>query len=199
MTCTNCKNDAIITISSNPFCKKCFKTICGKRIRKFIRSTAYVNKNDKVLIVGELTEKVFKEIIKGLPLKIETIGDKEFHSDTLKFIKRLEKQQDKYDKIIIPWTAEHECCLFLEQMTSKKPNFSYLGKTINNKFIKLFRILTEEEAIQLAKQNNLTFIERKQDTFTEILDKMQSKYPEARFSLLKSIDNLEEVLNDDKK
>ena len=196
MQCTNCTKEAVITISSNPFCRKCFKAICGKRIRRFIRSTEYVKKNDRVLIVGQLAAAVFKEIVKDLPLKIKTIDDNAFHSDSLKFINNI--KNEGYDRIILPWTAEHECCLFLKEMTSKNPDFSNLGKTIGNKFMKLFRSLTEEETIELAKINNLSFTPRKRDTYTDILDKMQKKYPEARFSLLKSIDSLEEALKNEK-
>ena len=156
-----------------------------------------------VLVIGEFANKVIKDIVKGLPLKIRITEDKEFNNDPKSFMERLKKDENEYDKIILPWTAEHECCLFLEQMTNKNADFSLLGNIINmqkissqpQKYIKLFRPLQEQELEIFAAAKGFSFQRRKKDMYTKILDTMDSKYPESRFSLLKSIDSLAVALN----
>jgi len=185
MKCTNCNKDSEISVASNPFCKSCLVDLVEKRIRKFIRAANYLKKDNRVLVIGEFANNVIKGIVKGLPLKISIKEDKEFNDDPKGFIERLKKEEDEYDKIILPWTAEHECCLFLQQMLGKDADFN----------IKLFRPLQEQELEIFAAARGFSFQRRKKDTYTNILDTMDKKYPESRFSLLKSIDDLAVALN----
>ncbi|MBS3158654.1 hypothetical protein J4206_05190 [Candidatus Woesearchaeota archaeon] len=195
MRCTNCSKESEISIASNPFCKSCMVDLVEKRIRKFIRAANYLKKEDRVLVIGKFADKVIKGIVKGLPLKIKIKEDMGFNDDPKGFIERLNKEEHEYDKIILPWTAEHECCLFLEQMLGKEADFSILGNTIRQKYIKLFRPLQEQELEIFAAAKGFSFQRRKKDIYTNILDTMDRKYPESRFSLLKSIDDLAVALD----
>ncbi len=197
LKCSHCKNPAGIEIRKEAFCSSCLCDLLERRIRKFIRTSNYLRKNDKVLIVGEFAAAIIKDIVKGLPLEIKVIDDKEFNQDPKKFIKNLQKNQERYDKIILPWTAEHECCLFLEQMAAEDADFSLLGNVIernNSHYIKLFRALLKEEVEAFAEFKKFKFAKREPDIYTKMLDTMDTKYPESRFSLLKSIDSLSQAL-----
>lgn len=212
--CSHCKNTADIEIRKEAFCKSCLYDLLERRIRKFIRTNNYLRKNDRVLIIGEFAAQIVKDIVKGLPLNITVIDDKEFNDDPKKFIMKLQNRElkeigvkqnkkeqkdikDNFDKIILPWTAEHECCLFLEQMANENANFNLLGNTIETSdihYIKLFRALLEEELETFAQFRKFMFVRRKPDIYTKMLDTMDTKYPESRFSLLKSIDSLSQAL-----
>ncbi len=164
------------------FCKK-----VEKRIRKYVRINKLFRKGDKILVTDKFSMFVVKSIIKDLPVsivlknvKIKGIPDKKVEKIAGK---------GKINKIVLPWTLEDEVCMFLETFFSKKPDYSMLGVNVG-KYVKLFRTIVEDEAIRFAKCKGFEIKPRKQDEFTKMLDKIEAKHQETRFSLLKSIDAL---------
>lgn len=187
-TCIKCKKSkALVNLPHiKNLCNNCFTKIIEKRIRKYVRINKIFRKNDKILVIDDLSFFLVKSIIKDLPAKIflKNMGIDDLSKSTVK--NKIKKE--KINKIIIPWTIEDEANLFLNNLFSKK------NKKINKKFIKLLMTITDKEAGLFAKINKLNFKENKKNKdIKNMLDSIEEKYPETKFSLLKSIKQMKEI------
>ncbi len=170
MKCYKCNNKAKVNIPHlKPLCENCFTRIIEKRIRKNIRINKLIKKNDKLLIKDSLSLYFIKKIIKS-PIKIV-------------------KKNGKNVKEVIQWSLDDECNLFLFKFF--KPNFNIKN---NNKIIKLFKTVTDEELIEFSKIKHIKYRTlNKHNNIENLLNNLNKKYPEIKFSLLKCIENIKEI------
>jgi len=188
MKCFKCKkNKAVVDLFYiKNLCKSCFFKIIERRLRRYVRLNKFFKKNDKILIIDNLSFYLVKKIIKDLPLKIffKKIPISSLNNKKIKnYIKN-----NKINKIVIPWTLDDEISLFLENIfLSKKTK-------IKKNYVKLLRTLTDNELKLFAKFKNIKFKENKKNKdIKKFLDKLEYKHPEIKFSLLKSINQLEKL------
>ncbi|MBW2984168.1 hypothetical protein KY361_03580 [Candidatus Woesearchaeota archaeon] len=166
MRCIKCKRkkQLVRLASLEPVCKDCFCRIIEKRIRKRIRLNKLFRKGDRILIADELSFYLIKKIIKELPVKLF-----------------LRTSADKTNKKAVKWTLDDELSAFLE-------NIFFGKKRSKPKQISILDVITDNEAVMFSKINNIKFEPNKKDkNITNILNRLEKKYPEIRFSLSRSI------------
>lgn len=169
-------------------CNSCFAKIIEKRIRKYIRINKIFKKNDRIFIIDDLSFFLVKNIIKDLPVEI-SLKNMDIEDLSKKAVKNKLKK-DKINKIVIPWTLEDEANIFLNNLFAKKNN------KLNKKYIKLLISITDKEAGLFAKINKIDFKENKKNNdIKNMLDALEQKYPETKFSLLRSIEQMKKILN----
>lgn len=180
MKCLKCSRNAEINYPNGDLCKSCFLEILTNRIKKELRKNYLFKKGEKVLVFGKLTEIFLKKAVEGLPLAVKT--DKNYTKDMFdkKFF---------YDKIIIPWTADDESELFYEEITKPRLNLKNIGQ--NNKIIKLFKPILDEELVKAAKILKIKFKPKKRN---KELEKIQKKFSSAKFGLVKSAEEFKKAL-----
>ena len=151
--------------SKGNFCR-----LIEKRVRRHTRMNKVFRKNDKILVTDDLDMYFVKSITKKLPVKIYR---KQVRNVRLKIVKQ--------------WTADDEINLFLKQM--------FYGKRIKQeKFVKLLKVITDEEASKFAKIKGLMFKPNKKDKLVQdFVDEMQKKYPDTKYKLIKSIEALKSL------
>ncbi|MBS3097189.1 hypothetical protein J4209_00170 [Candidatus Woesearchaeota archaeon] len=176
MLCIKCKKkEPCIRLKHlGPLCNNCFCTIIEKRIRKHIRINKIFKKNDNILVIGDLCHYLVKKIIKDLPVKI---------------IKTKKIKRTKGYKVVIPWTLDDETNCFLNEILSK-------GKTKarESAYIRLLENITDEEALLFSKLKGISFKPKKKNKdIKSILDQLEERYPETKFSLLKSINQIKRL------
>ena len=117
MTCDRCgrKSETKFRHLGNP-CKKCFFYLLEKRIKRVFKEER-IKKNDKILILDSLSEYFFKRIM-TMPLVVVKMGKSFFGIKEIKSIYENKKlnyfaAKNKINKIIIPWTLDHEVSSFL--------------------------------------------------------------------------------------
>lgn len=181
MKCLKCNNEASIPYPNGDLCSDCYIELLVNRIKKDVRTQAPFKKDEKVLVFGKLTKIFLDKIIENLPLKIEESKSK-YSKDVLN------KDFKEYDKIVLPWTSDDEAEMFYSEMTSNKPDFNKMG---HSKFIKLFKSVLERELITASKILNIEFEpqERNKD-----LEKINKKYPSAKYGLVKSSEEIKKAL-----
>jgi len=125
-------------------------------------------KGDRILTGDELSFYLVKRIIKDLPVKL--------------FLKK--PAGAKVNKTVIKYTLDDKLSDFLENV--------FFGKRIKKpKQISILDVITDNEAVMLSKINNIRFKPNKKDkNIVNLLDRLEKKYPEIRFSLSKSIPEL---------
>ena len=96
-----------------------------------------------------------------------------------------------YNKIIIPWNADKEDEYFLENIFSNQKS-KFAGHFIikEKTYIKLLLPALQAEVEIFAKIKGLKFKTRKKTKISDMLDKLEKEYPEVKFSLLKSSQEL---------
>ncbi|MFC1727927.1 hypothetical protein ACFLZ7_00495 [Nanoarchaeota archaeon] len=159
-----------------------------KKIRKELRVNKLISKNNRLLVIDSLTEKVLKDVLKDLPVTIIKksfpVNNKIFENKKLKeFVKA-----NKINKIVIPWSGDDELDYFIDGFFRGK-GLKYLGHT--GKFVKLFRPVFDKDIVKLAKSKNIIFKPKKHDKFVE---KVASKYDFAKNGLLNSIGQIKKFL-----
>jgi len=170
MKCYKCDRPAKVHIGHlRPLCNNCFIKIIEKRIRKYIRINKLIKKNDKLLIKDPLSLYFIKKIIKS-PIKIIN-------------------KKGKNAKEIFPWSLDDECSLFLDLFFNKNFNI----KNIENNKIKLFKTITDEELTEFSKIKHIKYKQLKKHRNINLLDNLNKKYPDIRFSLLKCIENIKRI------
>jgi len=184
MKCYHCKKKAIVQYTQ-ALCRKCFLKLLEARVRKYVRINKFFNKNDIILVIDPLSKFLLKKIIGGLPVKIYYRKIKILNLDKIKgYI-----NDKKIKKIVIPWTIDDECCFFLEKL--------FQNKSIKkNTYISLLQVMTDDEAISFAKFNKIAFSPNKKDQeIKNMLDILEKKYPETKYSFIKSIAETRKILN----
>ena len=189
--CKKCNKEPATNLPHlGPLCREHFCEIVESRIRKNIRISYSFDKNDRILTTEPLTEHLVKKIIGSMPAKvinkninIEKILKKD--KKTFDFIKK-----NKINKIVIPWTADDECCLFLEF-------FFYSKKIVKVPYVKMFLTATDDEIGLFSKLNKIEWKKNKKDEkISRFIDELDKSYPQTKFSLLKSALMIEGVLNE---
>lgn len=169
MRCIKCKRKKqLINLASlEPLCKDCFCKVIEKRIRKKIRLNKLFKKGDRILIADELSFFLVKKIIKDLPVKLF-----------------LRKAKGKISKRVVKWTLDDELLVFLKNM--------FFGKKAKKpKQISILDVITDNEAIMFSKLNKIKFKPSIKDkNIANMLERLEKKYPEIRFSLSRSISEL---------
>ncbi len=102
-------------------------------------------------------------------------------------------EQGDYDKEVIYWTMEDELEQFLDALFTGKP-IGPLGHSPTR--IKLFLPVRDKELEAFAAANGQTFPAKPRTKLAVLLGDMETKYPEVKFSLLKSISELKEAMQE---
>ncbi|MBW3015393.1 hypothetical protein KY330_03160 [Candidatus Woesearchaeota archaeon] len=169
MNCFSCKRKGNLNHNGRDYCNSCFCKLIERRVGKYIRANKFFEANDSVLVKDPLTEYVLNRILKGMPLK---------------FVKR----KIKGVKEVVQWTLDDEIHAFLKSFFSKAFTLAKV------KGIKLFKVVTDDELKTYAQIKKLKFEPRKKEKFFDLITELEKKYPEIRFSLSKSLNELREVL-----
>lgn len=180
MKCLKCSRTAEISYPNGALCKSCFLEILTNRIKKELRKNNPFERGEKVLVFGKLTETFLKKAIEGLPLVIKT--DKKYETNVF-------DRKFSYDKVVIPWTADDEAELFYEEITKSKPNLKNKGQ--NQKIIKLFKPILDEELFKAAKILKISFKPKKRN---KELERIQKKFTSAKFGLVKSAEEFRKAV-----
>ena len=189
MNCVKCGKSGEVKVQNLVACEKCFLKIIEKRVRKEIRLKKLIRKNDKILIINDGTAEFFvseyllKNIIKDLPVEITSSKQDYKLGDIV---------NGDYNKLIIPWNADKEDEYFLENIFSNQKS-KYWGHFIikEKTYIKLLLPVLQAEVEIFAKIKGLKFKTRKKTNISNMLDKLEKEYPEVKFSLLKSSQELQ--------
>jgi len=146
-------------------------------VRKYIRLNDFFQKNDKILVYGDLSHYFIKKILKELPIKIIRI----------KTTKDFNKYKKPYKKVI-EYTLDDEINFFLKKLFTK-------FESKKNNTIKILKLITDEEAFQYAKFHKINFkSNEKNEVIEEFINNLEKNYPDIKFSLLKSDFKLENLL-----
>lgn len=168
--------------------------IIERRIKRNLRKNYLARKNDKILVLDSLSEFMIKDIIKT-PIKlikksraffgIKEIDNNVFENKKLNsFIKK-----NKIRYAILAWTLDHETGFFIKNMSNNKKQKKHKN------FIKLFKDVLEDELIGFCGFKKIKYKRMKKTKEKQMLDKLAGKYPEIKFSLLKSSDKIATYLN----
>jgi tRNA(Ile)-lysidine synthase TilS/MesJ len=193
MKCVKCRAEATVHLDNLDSCRGCFQKIIQKRVRKEIRIKSLIVKGDKILVLDDgsaeakLAVYLLKEIIKGLPVKIEQKKGKYVIGEEIK---------GNYDKIILPWNADKEGeyllrCFFEKKKPLYLSNFGIKGK----KYIKPLVHVMHKEAAEFCRIKKIKFTDNKETSLaSEMISKLQKQYPEIVFSLVKSSEELKKII-----
>ncbi len=185
MNCVKCKNQATVKVQNLDACNECFVKIIEKRVRKELRLNKLIKKNDRIFLIDDdsaefhVSNYLLPRIIKDLPVTITT---KKTSFELGKEVKEI------CDKVIIPWNADKEDEYFLNCVFNNK-EMPYLGhyKIKSKTYVKLLRPVLHSEVQTFAKIKKFKY--KKQNTrssISEMIDELETEYPEIKFSLLKS-------------
>ena len=189
MKCVKCGKLGKVKVQNLIACENCFLKIIEKRVRKEIRLKKLIRKNDRILIINDSTAEYFvseyllENIIKDLPVKITLSKQNYKLGDVI---------SGEYDKIIVPWNADKEDEYFLKNIFENQ-EAKYTGhyRIKDKTYIKLLLPVLQAEIEIFAKIKGLKFKTRKKTKISEMLDKLEKEYPEVKFSLLKSSQELQ--------
>jgi uncharacterized membrane-anchored protein YjiN (DUF445 family) len=185
MLCSRCHKKPVKARfpAIEPLCENCFCKQIELRIRKDIRVNKAFKKDDRILFLDKLSQKVVKGIIKGLPVK--SFYKPEFSNEKEKELKSFVKD-NKVNKVVIPWTLENEDCSFLEELFFNK-------KKAKKSYVKLFSNVREDEIRLFAKFKKTKFVGIKMnEKLRKFLDDLEGKYADVKFGLRKSVGKLAE-------
>lgn len=176
MSCSKCPGKAVYeNKNTGNLCSSCFLDMIEKRIRKELKNSGWLNKNEKVLILDDnsleanVTEDLFKKAIGSLPLQIEKSTD----------------LNENYNHVILPWSLERETNGFLDELFNSKK--SEKAKT---KYIKLLKSVSEEEIILIAKVKNIQG--KLKGNERDYVSKLEKKYPGSKLALVKAVEEFKE-------
>lgn len=173
--CVVCKKEAAFQLQEW-YCNACFCAVLERRIKKYIRAECPLQKGDHVIVVGDLAHYILKKIIQGLPVKMEC---RETIPHTL----------PPHTKLILPWTMDKEASIFLDDL--------FQGKLVydnNPHVIKLFLSITIPELKKYAEILHIHFSEEEHNTVFDILNQLEEKYPSTKYSLVKSVRSLHNIM-----
>ena len=96
----------------------------------------------------------------------------------------LKKAKGKVNKKVIKYTLDDKLLTFLDEILFAK-------KAKQTKEISIIDVITDKEAAMFAKINKIKFKpNHKNKELSSMLDTLEKKYPEIRFSLSKSVSEL---------
>ena len=139
-----------------------------RKLRKAIKLNP-IKKDELVLVEDKIVEFCLKKAVKGLQHKVVKSG--------------------KHDKKVVLWTLDDEDKELLRCVLNNKKL-----KKENSKIIKLFKFVSDEELLQYAKANKIS-LKIKKDEIKDLVAKLSEKYPQTRYSLLKSYDAIKKLID----
>ncbi|MBU4284460.1 MAG: hypothetical protein KJ968_05095 [Nanoarchaeota archaeon] len=185
-------------------CKACFCRLIEKRVKKEIRSKKLINEKEKILLLDNNSKeaKISEHIIKVAYNNRVDLLKVKINELKIGFLSKEVKgsiKKNKIKQVIIPWDLDDEIIYFTENLF-KKGDFKFLGHFKQNKisYIKLLRNVLDSECLLFAKCRKFKFKDRpekdkQRKDIKKMLDKIDKKHAETKFSLLKSIDNLNNI------
>ena len=139
-----------------------------KRVRKNIRINKLIQRNDKLLVIGDIPKLFLERIIKDPTIKM--FFRKSINKD---FIKK-----NKIKKIITDYCLDDKIHdrleSFLDNSQKKKP--------LN--YVNVFNVILAEDMLEIAKINNLSFV-REKNEINLFLDKLEEKHKGSKYSFAK--------------
>jgi tRNA(Ile)-lysidine synthase TilS/MesJ len=158
--CHKCSKDAGYKHVDKWYCTRCFTDICEQKIKHNLRRYS-IKKDRRIMIGDKACEYVFRKVI-NLPVKIV---------------------KAKGDYKVVPWTLDDENEMFLKRYFKSKPQKE------DKSIIKLFCPLSKDDVKQYCEIKKIGYNPEKTE-INLILDKIDSKYPGTKTSLLKSEEKL---------
>src|SRR3989338_7300928 len=173
-------------------CQKCrqkayFEGFCElieKRVRKHVRLSALIKKNDVLVVEHPLVAYFIKSIVQDMPVTIlKTMPD--------------ETGDGKTTKQVLAWTMDNELDAFLYQIFAGKDLVVEAQKEHeqNTQQIKLLVTLTDKEAEMFAQAKQIEPLPKKTRKYEALLQQLEQKHQETRYSLMKSVEELKGILN----
>ncbi len=203
--CSKAKAEIKLPYLGLRLCKACLCRLIEKRVKKEIRSRELINEKEKILLLDNNSkESKISECIlniaynnrlnlikaKVTDFKLGSLGKK-----TKEIIKK-----NRIKQVIIPWNLDDEIIYFTENLFNKG-DFKFLCHFTQDKilFIKLLRNVLESECLLFAKCRKFKLKDRPEKDkqrrgIKKMLDKINKKHAETKFSLLKSIDSLNKII-----
>lgn len=177
MKCKNCDKKAEIVLKPlGQLCRYCYSGIIEKRVRKHIRINDFLQKNDKVIVFGNLSYYFIKKVLKNLPLEVIKV--------------RSMKQLQRYGmdtKKVVEFTLDDEINLFLNKIFTR-------FEIKKMPFIKILMLITDEEAVIYSKYHRVNFKPNKKDPDIKgFIDGLEEIYPDMKYGLARSIVKLENM------
>lgn len=185
MKCVKCKKQADIKVQNLKVCKKCFLNIIQKRVRKELRVNNLIEKDDHIAVIddksaeAQVSKYLLKKILDNLPVSISVLETKYDIGEDI---------QGDYDKVVIPWNADREGSYFLKGIMGNEQG-PYQGHFKKNKkrYIKLLLPVISDEVKIFADIKGFEYkCKEIKDVVDDFIDELEEKYPEMKFSLLKS-------------
>ena len=185
-------------------CKRCFCNLIQRRVKKEIKQKKIIEEGDKILLIddksieSEISELMLNSIYKRVKIIKKQVNNykiSELSKSTNLLIKK-----EKIKKVVIPWSLDDEIIYFTNCVFSgKKRNRLWHYKDKGIIFIKLLRNVLESECDLFASCNNLKFKrspekDKKIKDIKKLVNKINKKHCETKFSLLKSIDKLNNII-----
>ena len=208
MLCQKCKKASAeikLPYLGLRLCKTCFCKLIEKRVKKEIRSKKLINEKEKILLLDNNSKEaiISEHIIRvAYNSRVDLLKVKinELKIGFLSKEVKVSIKKNKIKQVIIPWNLDDEIIYFTENLFNKG-DFKYIGHFKQNKTfcIKLLRNVLESECLLFAKCRKFKFKDRpekdnaKKD-IKKMLDKIDKKHSETKFSLLKSIEGLIHIL-----
>jgi hypothetical protein len=169
MACETCLQAPAVEFKHlGKLCKGCFIDVIQKRARKAVLDYGGIPKGAKVHIVdnktlkGKVSEQLFKEVVKGLPVE---------------FV------QDWTEITVLALTADDLAEGFLNDLFSG----AIPPKT---RFLSLVKHITDDELLAYARLQNIPGELPPKSDLRQKLDELEKKYPGLKFGLIKSREDL---------
>jgi tRNA(Ile)-lysidine synthase TilS/MesJ len=152
-------------------CNQCFVRLIEKRIRKQTRLEKSFKPKDKILVLGDVADYLVKSITKNMNIRI------------------FSRKNKKINKIVVEHTLDDELNQFVKEIFQNKKHKKQ-GKTI-----KILKNITDKDIMLFAKIKGLRFKPNKKDKkFQDFLDQVQARYPNAKYNLLRNMEELRKIL-----
>ena len=203
--CKKAKGEIKLPYLGLRLCKSCFCKLIERRVKKEIRSKKLINEKEKILLLdnnskeARISEYILNTTynnrlnlvkVKVNNFKLGSLGNKT--KETIK--------DNKIKQVIIPWNLDDEIIYFSENLFNKG-DFKFLSNFKQNKisYIKLLRNVLDSECLLFAKCRKFKFKDKPKENkqrkdIKKMLDKIDKKHAETKFSLLKSIEHLVPIL-----
>ena len=203
--CKKAKGEIKLPYLGLKLCKGCFCKLIERRVKKEIRSKELINEKEKILLLDNNSKeaRISEHILNATynnRLNLIKVKVNNFKLGCLDrkiegFIKK-----NKIKQVIIPWNLDNEIIYFTENLF-KRGDFKFLGNFRQNKifYIKLLRNILESECLLFARCKKFKFKEKPEEDkqrkdIKNMLNRINKKHAETKFSLLKSIEQLTPIL-----
>jgi len=162
------------------FCERCFGEVIEKRVRKHVRLSGLIKKNDVLVVDHPLVAYFVKSIVQDMPVTI---------------LEMMPKDCDA--KQVVALTMDDELDAFLDQIFAGKDLVveAKREQEQHTQQIKLLVTLTDKEAVMFAQAKQIEPLPKKTRKYEALLQQLEQKHQETRYSLMKSVEALKKILN----